>query len=128
MEEQNILTSLTQKLELLQNKPNVVGEDSLKENDEQSKDNNQNIVNSCDTKVDVNVKSNKESLEEQKKFDKVATTLFESDESADYTEPESAESSSSESHESHESSIIAAEVKAKTNENITSNKSFQSSR
>ena len=64
---------------------------------------------------------------EEEKFDEVASALFESDESAEYTDPESADSSSTD--ESKESSVVPTDASyTAKKEHEAEDSSFQSNR
>ena len=84
------------------------------------------IERNCDINLNENEVMSNHHLEKEK-FDKVAATLFESDESAEYTDPESANSSSTD--ESKESSIAPTQPTfvAET-DHIPDNSAFQSNR
>ena len=78
------------------------------------------------SKCDINMNGNDTIPNSEKEnFDKIATTLFESEESAEYTEPEYSDSSSAD--DTKDSSVETTESLTKQG-HITENKSFQSNR
>jgi len=78
------------------------------------------------SKCDINMNGNDTIPNSEKEnFDKIATTLFESEESAEYTEPEYSDSSSAD--DTKDSSVETTESLTKPG-HITENKSFQSNR